>query len=73
MAVPASLPDPTLLYRIRDGIYAGDLLIAAVADLDLFTWFERRGPLRASELVAELGLAERPTDVLLTPIAPPWD
>jgi 3-hydroxy-5-methyl-1-naphthoate 3-O-methyltransferase len=66
MAVPASLPDPTLLYRIRDGIYAGDLLIAAVADLDLFTWFERRGPLRASELVAELGLAERPTDVLLT-------
>ncbi len=66
MAVPASLPDPTMLYRIRDGVYAGDLLITAVADLDLFTWLKRRGPVKAAELVDEVGLAERPADVLLT-------
>lgn len=66
MAVLASVPDPTMLYRIRDGIYAGDLLITAVADLDLFTWLERHGPLRSSELISGLQLAERPTDVLLT-------
>jgi hypothetical protein len=28
-------PDPTLLLRIRDGVYAPDLLIVAVAELDL--------------------------------------
>lgn len=66
MAVPASLPDPTVLYRIRDGVYAGDLLITAVADLDLFTWLESRGSVKAAELVDEVGLAERPADVLLT-------
>ncbi|HYB34523.1 MAG TPA: methyltransferase [Mycobacterium sp.] len=66
MALHAQFPDPTMLYRIREGIYAGDLLITAVADLDLFTWLARRGPVRAAELVDEVGLAERPTDVLLT-------
>lgn len=55
-----------MLYRIRDGVYANDLLITAVADLDLFTWLDKRGPIRASELVGELNLARRPTDVLLT-------
>jgi 3-hydroxy-5-methyl-1-naphthoate 3-O-methyltransferase len=66
VAFPASVPDPTTLYRIRDGVYAGDLLITAVADLDLFTCLERRGPLRAAELIGELRLVERPADVLLT-------
>jgi hypothetical protein len=42
------------------------LLIAAVAELDLFTWLNMRGPLRAVDVVHGLGLAERPTDVLLT-------
>jgi hypothetical protein len=32
------LPDPTPLYRIRDGVYAPDLLIAAVVEFDLFSW-----------------------------------
>lgn len=66
MSMPAAVPDPTVLYRVRDGIYAGDLLIAAVADLDLFTWLNGHGPLRAADLVTELGLAARPADVLLT-------
>lgn len=60
------VPDPTVLYRVRDGVYAADLLIAAVAELDLFTWLAAHGPVPAAELCAELGLAERPADVLLT-------
>ena len=59
-------PDPTVLYRVRDGVYAADLLIAAVAELDLFTWLAAQGPVRAADLCAGLGLAERPADVLLT-------
>jgi 3-hydroxy-5-methyl-1-naphthoate 3-O-methyltransferase len=60
------VPDPTVLYRVRDGVYAADLLIAAVAELDLFTWLATQGPVRAADLCAGLGLAERPADVLLT-------
>jgi len=60
------VPDPTVLYRVRDGVYAADLLIAAVAELDLFTWLATHGPARAADVCAALGLAERPADVLLT-------
>jgi 3-hydroxy-5-methyl-1-naphthoate 3-O-methyltransferase len=60
------VPDPTVLYRVRDGVYAADLLIAAVAELDLFTWLATNGPVPAADLRAGLGLAERPADVLLT-------
>ncbi|TWF75601.1 O-methyltransferase [Pseudonocardia hierapolitana] len=60
------IPDPTVLYRVRDSVYAADLLIAAVAELDLFTWLAGHGPVPATELCAGLGLAERPADVLLT-------
>ena len=60
------IPDPTVLYRVRDGVYATDLLIAAVAELDLFTWLATHGPVPATELCAGLGLAGRPADVLLT-------
>jgi SAM-dependent methyltransferase len=47
-------------------VYAADLLIAAVAELDLFSWLARSGPVPAAALRAGLGLAERPADVLLT-------
>jgi 3-hydroxy-5-methyl-1-naphthoate 3-O-methyltransferase len=66
MAPAVDVPDPTVLYRVRDGVYAGDLLIAAVAELDLFSWLAAHGPVRAADLPAGLGLAERPADVLLT-------
>jgi hypothetical protein len=66
MLTSSSVLDPTALYRVRDGIYAADLLVAAVTDFDLFTWLDARGPLRAPELADELELAERPADVLLT-------
>jgi SAM-dependent methyltransferase len=62
----AGVPDPTGLYRIRDSAYAVDLLIAAVVEFDLFTWLAAHGPCPAADLRAGLGLAERPTDVLLT-------
>jgi SAM-dependent methyltransferase len=58
--------DPTVLYRLRDGVYAADLLIVAVVDLDLFTWLAGRGPVDAATIGAELGLADRPVDVMLT-------
>jgi SAM-dependent methyltransferase len=60
------LPDPTPLYRIRDGVYAPDLLIAALVEFDLFSWLAEHGPLPAADLRAGLGIVERPADVLLT-------
>jgi O-methyltransferase domain len=35
--------DPTALYRLRDGVYAPDLLIVAIAELDLFTYVNGAG------------------------------
>lgn len=58
--------DPTLLYRLRDGVYAPDLLIVAVAELDLFTWLAGHGPASTATVAAGLGLADRPADVMLT-------
>ena len=60
------VPDPTSLYRIRDGAYAADLLIAAVAEFDLFSWLADHGPTSVDFLCSALGLANRPADVLLT-------
>ncbi|MGH3942991.1 MAG: methyltransferase [Pseudonocardiaceae bacterium] len=66
MTADLVVPDPTVLYRVRDGVYAPDLLIAAVAEFDLFSWLARREPVTAAQLCAELGMACRPADVLLT-------
>ena len=55
--------DATQLLRLREGVYAGDLAIAAIVDLDLFTKLgERR--LTVRQIAGELGLAERPTTVM---------
>ena len=32
--------DPTSIYRYRDGLYATDLLTAALCHLDFFTWLD---------------------------------
>ncbi len=66
LVVVEGVPDPTVLYRVRDGAYAADLLIAAVAEFDLFSWLATYGPVPSAGLRAGLGLAERPADVLLT-------
>lgn len=57
--------DPLRLYRYRDGIYAVDLLIAAVVHLDFFTWLAAH-PADKAALCRDLQLTERPLDVMLT-------
>jgi SAM-dependent methyltransferase len=57
--------DPTLLYRYRDGIYAPELLAAALTGLDFFTWLAK-SPADAPTICKSLKLAERPVDVMLT-------
>ncbi len=64
-ASPSS--DPLRVYRYRDGLYAVDLLSAAVVHLDLFNWLA--GLTEAAteaKLRAHFGLAERPADVMVT-------
>lgn len=60
------ITDPTGLYRLRDGAYAADLLIAAVTEFDLFTWLVEHGPSSVAALREAMGWAARPADVLLT-------
>src|SRR5579883_1597846 len=57
--------DPTSIYRYRDGLYAMDLLTAAISHLDFFSWLaEHQGGKEA--ICQGLGLHTRPTDVMLT-------
>ncbi|WP_413810641.1 methyltransferase [Streptomyces sp. OE57] len=58
--------DPTALYRLRDSAYAPDLLIVAVAELDLFSWLDGHGPASAEHLCSALDLDPRAVDVMLT-------
>jgi 3-hydroxy-5-methyl-1-naphthoate 3-O-methyltransferase len=57
--------DPTSLYRSRDEMYALDMLIAAVAELDFFTWLNS-GPHTAGDIAQHFGLHHRPVDVMTT-------
>lgn len=57
--------DPTMLFRARDGLYASDLLVAAVGWLDLFTWLAG-APSDLERVCDSLHLARRPADVMLT-------
>src|SRR5439155_2034058 len=57
--------DPTSIYRDRDGLYAVDLLTAAIAEFDLFTWL-RSNPSDLRAICAHFKIVERPTDVMLT-------
>lgn len=57
--------DPTAAYRYRDGLYAADLITAALVHLDFFTWLSTH-PSTPQEIGHALGLTARPTDVLLT-------
>ena len=65
MLPPLPKTDPTSLYRYRDGLYAADLLTAAIVDLDFFTLLAER-PLSLTDLCDALGIHPRPTDVMLT-------
>jgi acetylserotonin N-methyltransferase len=57
--------DPTPLYRVRDSLYAIDLLAAAVVHLDLFTWLADH-PSTLGAICVQFDLKTRPADVLLT-------
>jgi 3-hydroxy-5-methyl-1-naphthoate 3-O-methyltransferase len=59
------LTDMTRLLRIRDGIYADDLVLAAVVRLDLLTVLSE-DPGTLEDLCARHGIAYRPADVLCT-------
>ncbi|MGV3756760.1 MAG: methyltransferase [Verrucomicrobiota bacterium] len=61
----APATDPTFIYRQRDGLYGVDLLTAAVARLDFFTWLARN-PSTLAGICTGCGFQERPTDVMLT-------
>ena len=65
MLPPLPETEPTSLYRYRDGLYAADLLTAALVEFDLFTYLDRN-PCDAGALCRSLQLAARPTDVMLT-------
>ncbi len=60
---PAS--DPLRLYQYRDGLYAVDLLTAAMVEFQFFSRFAPEG-MTPGEVCAAFGFAERPADVLLT-------
>jgi 3-hydroxy-5-methyl-1-naphthoate 3-O-methyltransferase len=62
-ATPAT--DPIEVYRYRDGLYAVDMLTAALTGLDLFTFVGER-QLTKQQICDNLGIQERPTDVMLT-------
>jgi len=57
--------DPTSILRYRDGIYAVDLLTAAITEFRLFDYLKDR-PGTLSDLCTHFGWAVRPADVLLT-------
>src|SRR5687767_11629733 len=62
-AVPRT--DPVAIYRLRDGLYAVDLLTTAVVYLDLFSSIAAH-PATKAEICRALGITDRPADVMLT-------
>lgn len=56
---------PTSLYRYRDGIFAVDLLTAALVELDFFSWLAEKSADNQT-ICRTFGLKERPVDVMLT-------
>lgn len=57
--------DPLPLYRMRDGLYAADLLTAALAHLDFFSWLADH-PATPGAICAHFEIHRRPADVMLT-------
>ena len=57
--------DPLPLYRLRDGIVSVDLLAAALAHLDFFTWLAEH-PATLGAISAHFEIHPRPADVMMT-------
>ena len=58
--------DPTPIFEHFRGAHGTELLTAAVAHLHLFDHLAAQGPMRIEALQSAMGLAERPTVVLVT-------
>ena len=61
--VPAT--DPVDSYRVRDGIYAADMLLTAIVHLDFFSWLAKQ-PATREDVCRAFQTTDRPTDVMLT-------
>jgi hypothetical protein len=57
--------DPAAIFHQRDGIYAPELVAAAIVDLDLFSWLAKK-PASEAEICAAFGFAARPVDAMMT-------
>ena len=57
--------DPLEIYRYRDGLYAVDLIAAAITEFDFFTRLAAQ-PADLTTICRDLGITTRPTDVMLT-------
>lgn len=57
--------DPVDIYRVRDGIYAADMLLTAIVHLDLFSWLDEHAGTR-EDVCRAFETTDRPTDVMLT-------
>jgi predicted O-methyltransferase YrrM len=65
MLLPEPATDPTPIFELFRGSYATELLTVAASEFDLFRRLSAR-PKSFDELRGEIGLAERPTNVLFT-------
>ena len=62
-AEPAT--DPTRIYHYRDGLYAADLITAALVHFDLFTWLAEN-PSSLEQICSHFAFKPRPADTMLT-------
>jgi predicted O-methyltransferase YrrM len=57
--------DPLEIYRYRDGLYAVDLIAAAITEFDFFTYLAAQ-PADLATICRDLAITPRPADVMLT-------
>ncbi len=57
--------DPIRIYRYRDGLYAADLVTAALVHFDFFTWLAEN-PATLEHICAHFAFKPRPADTMLT-------
>ena len=57
--------DPVSIYRVRDGIYAVDMLLAAIVHFNLFSWLHTH-PATRDDICRAFEITPRPADVMLT-------
>jgi hypothetical protein len=62
-AIPKT--NPSDLIRLRDSVYAADLLITAIGYFDFFSWLNSN-PSDIESITGYFKLSHRPTDVMIT-------